>query len=135
MYKWPQGRVTRTIAFVLVLVIVADLGWVGAAANIDTWMGASEHANPRTLAVGIVYAALAAAALIAGIVTIGFKASTVDFLIEVEQEMTKVTWPTVNELIRATIVVAVMIAILGVLIFAVDWFNISVVFEALYGTR
>lgn len=43
-----------------------------------------------------------------------------DFLIEVESEMTKVTWPSWSELQRATIVVLVVMALFTALLFGYD---------------
>jgi preprotein translocase SecE subunit len=134
MYKWPQGRVIRVVSFILVGLIVIDLGWVGAHGQLDAYSSA-DHASVRSLVLGCIYAALALAVLIAGLVGIGFKAKSVDFLIEVETEMTRVTWPTGSDLWRATIVIALMIAVLGLAIFAVDSFNLKILFQALYGSR
>lgn len=136
MYKWPQGRVIRTIALVLVLVITADLAWNGAWASLATYYDDSSNTSGQTrqAVFGYIYAALAFGVLLAGVVAIGFHRIAVDFLIEVEQEMTRVTWPTSNELVRSTAVIAVMIVVLGISIFAVDWFNLKVLFEAIYGS-
>jgi preprotein translocase SecE subunit len=135
MYKWPQGRVIRTISMILALVIAADLGINGAWANLGTYLDRSGGRSLSLLIVGVIYAVLTAIALIGGLIAIGFKPASVDFLIEVEQEMTRVTWPTSNELIRSTAVIALMIVVLGIGIFVVDWFNLRVLFEALYGSR
>lgn len=131
MYKWPQGRIIRTIALVLALVIAADLGFNGAWAQLSTYE--SGVSSIRLLIVGGIYAALTLTVLVIGVVGAGFRAKTVDFLIEVEGEMGRVTWPTTNELIRSTIVIAIMVVVLGITIFAVDWFNLQVLFKALYG--
>ena len=135
MYKWPQGRLIRTISLILALVIAADLAFNGAWVNASTSLGKSGAGTLPQLIVGIIYAALAFVALVGGVIAIGFKQKSVDFLIEVEQEMTRVTWPTSNELVRSTAVIAVMIVVLGVVIFVVDWFNLKVLFETLYGSR
>ena len=46
--------------------------------------------------------------------------SFADFLISVEAEMNKVSWPTRTELIRASIVVILMIFLLAAILFAYD---------------
>jgi len=136
MYKWPQGRVIRTICMIVALIIVADLAFNGAWANAGTYLGkADSKGSLPQLIVGIVYGVVALTVLIGGLIAIGFKAVSVDFLIEVEQEMTRVTWPTTSELVRSTTVIAVMIVTLAIGIFLVDWFNLRVLFEALYGSR
>lgn len=136
MYKWPQGRVIRTIALVLVLVIAADLAWNGARASLINYYDDSSTTSGllRQAIFGYLYVALALAALVVGVIATGFHKVAVDFLIEVEQEMVRVTWPTRSELIRSTAVIAVMIVVLGASIFAVDWFNLKVLFEAIYGS-
>jgi preprotein translocase SecE subunit len=124
MYKWPQGRLIRVIAMIVALVVAADLAWTGAYAQFDTYLGEDSGGNVRQLVLGIVFAVLAFVVLVGGIAAAGFVAKSADFLIEVEQEMVRVTWPTGPDLIRSTIVIAVMIVVLGVGIFAVDWVNL-----------
>ena len=53
-----------------------------------------------------------------------------DFLIAVEAEMNKVTWPSRQELIRSSIVVIVLILLLTAAISAFDYFWI-IVFQVL----
>jgi preprotein translocase subunit SecE len=43
-----------------------------------------------------------------------------DFLVSVESELEKVTWPTRNEVVQATIVVLCMMFFLGVFLFLID---------------
>ncbi len=120
MYKWPQGRVIRTICLLLVLGIAADLGFNGAYGPIASWL---QDENSKQLAVGIFFALATVAALVAGIVLVGFKPMSVDFLIEVEQEMVKVEWPTSNVLVRSTIIIAIATAVVGGIIYGVDVVN------------
>ncbi len=123
MYKWPQGRLIRVIAMIVALVIAADLAFTGSWAQIDTYLN-SDAATIRQLVLGSIFGVLALVVLIGGIAAAGFVPKSADFLIEVEQEMARVTWPTGPDLIRSTIVIAVMIVFLGVGIFAVDWVNL-----------
>ncbi len=44
-----------------------------------------------------------------------------DFLVAVREEMRKVTWPTRDELIKATRMIVVLSIILGFLIGLLDW--------------
>ncbi len=46
---------------------------------------------------------------------------TVEFLIDTQGELQKVSWPTRDELMGSTGVVIVLLVILGVYIFGVDW--------------
>jgi preprotein translocase SecE subunit len=72
---------------------------------------------------GSVFAVLALAALISGLVSAGFHSRAVDFLIEVEQEMVRVEWPTFPVLVRSTLIIAVAIVVMAVLIVGVDFVN------------
>ena len=46
---------------------------------------------------------------------------TVEFLIDTQGELQKVSWPTKDELVGSTGVVIILLVILGVYIFSVDW--------------
>jgi preprotein translocase SecE subunit len=61
--------------------------------------------------------------LVGGIVAVGFHPRADQFLIEVEQEMGRVTWPATNEVWRFTIVIAIMTTLLAALVFVVDLVN------------
>jgi preprotein translocase SecE subunit len=78
---------------------------------------------------GSFFAVLALTTLIAGIVAVGFHPRAVDFLIEVEQEMVKVEWPTRSTLVRSTIIIFIATALLAALIFLVDLVNYQVVLK------
>lgn len=52
----------------------------------------------------------------------GFFEKARDFLIAVRAELGKVTWPTREELIKATRMVVIFALILGVIIGLLDWF-------------
>ncbi len=131
MYKWPQGKVLRMVLLILTLVVAGDLGWqcYGEVVGIMAQHGGDAVVTwQRYVIVGILGLA-SLAALLGGIVCIAFLPRTVDRLIEVEYEMTKVTWPTQNEVVRSTVIITIMTVILASLIFAVDWVNYAVVVE------
>jgi preprotein translocase SecE subunit len=124
MYKWPQGRVIRTISLLFVLLVVFDLSFTGAWGQ----FGASDTKDyHKQVIVGSFFVLLALSALVSGIVAIGFHHKAVDFLIEVEDEMTKVEWPKLNNLVRSTIIIAIAVVIMAALIFCVDFININFV--------
>ena len=122
MYKWPQGRVIRTICLLLTLIVVADLGYNGAYGPFSFYLTGAEGAT-RQFGIGLFFSALALAALGAGLVFVGFHQRAVEFLIEVEQEMVRVEWPTMPVLIRSTLIIAVAIVVMAVLILGVDFVN------------
>jgi preprotein translocase SecE subunit len=126
MYKWPQGRVIRTICLVMVLIIAGDLGW-DAFNRFDVYFNPTgEAASWRVLLAASISMLATLVVLIGGLISIGFKHAHVDFLIEVEQEMVRVTWPSGRQLVQSTIWIAIMIVILTVGIFAVDSINFKV---------
>ena len=51
----------------------------------------------------------------------GAVARTTAFLREVRGELRKVTWPTREELRKATVVIVIFVALLGFLIGIMDW--------------
>lgn len=131
MYKWPQGRVIRTICLIIALVIAADLGYTGAYAK---WAAATSEGGMqlRQVILGSVFAAAALAALIAGLVAAGFHKRSVEFLIEVEQEMVRVEWPKANQLVRATIIIAIAMCVLAFIIFGVDIVNHWLLYDVIF---
>lgn len=54
----------------------------------------------------------------------------VEFFIETQAELQKVSWPTKNELVGSTIVVIVCLIILSIYIFGVDWV-VSTIMESI----
>ena len=51
----------------------------------------------------------------------GWVGRTREFLVGVREEMRKVTWPTRDELIKATRMIVVLSIVLGVVIGLMDW--------------
>jgi preprotein translocase SecE subunit len=120
MYKWPQGRVIRTICLLLLAAIAVDFG-CEAWGHLYVWLNPTLETSPvRQLILGCLSGTLGLAVLLGGLVAVGFHHRAVDFLIEVEQEMVRVTWPPTRALINSTIWIAVMIAILALFILAID---------------
>jgi preprotein translocase SecE subunit len=128
-YKWPHGRLIRVIAMIVALVICIDFAYNGAYGRFGAYQEGAERARQgisvaqdptHQLILGIIYAAIAAAVLITGIILAGVHKRAVDFLIEVEHEMTKVDWPTSSVLWRATIIIGITIVVLALGIVLVD---------------
>jgi preprotein translocase SecE subunit len=117
-HQWPQGRILRICVMVLAGIIAADIGYNGAYGSIDSWL-APEGAR-RQLILGIVYATLALAVAVAGLIAAGPHRRAVAFLISVQDEMTKVVWPKAGELWRSTLVIALAIAVIAGIVFLAD---------------
>jgi preprotein translocase subunit SecE len=125
VYQWKQGKVLRRStagAIVLTCVLASqalyhsvlyDLGTVGSVLP-------SLPATFRQMPLG--YLIVAVMNLVG--VWLAFRAINypvfADFLIDVESEMTKVTWPTWAELQRATVVVLGTMFIFSALLFGYD---------------
>jgi len=111
VYKRSQGRIARQATFAVVAVVLAIGAWrlhqfeIGAG---TTW---------RLALPGIV--------LLLGL-WITYRLvnwpNFADFLIAVEAEMNKVSWPTKSELFRSSLVVIFSIFFLSAVLFAYDFF-------------
>jgi len=117
LYKRNLGRVTRQVTFGTLLFGIAFGGW-RLSQEIGGWSLLGTHA--RAVEIGIPLALFAAGTWFAyRLVNLPRFA---DFLIAVEAEMAKVSWPTRGELVRSSIVVIVVILGLAVVLFGYDAF-------------
>ncbi len=126
LYKRNQGRVARQVTFVSLAVVVLLGAWRFSQSGFvtDLFTG-SEYLIP---------------AIISGIgIWLSYRlvnfSRFADFLIAVEAEMNKVSWPSKDELIRASIVVIVVIFFLAGLLFGFDflWQTIFSLIGVKYG--
>jgi preprotein translocase subunit SecE len=110
LYKRNQGRIARQATFAALAVIFA----LGAWALSETYQdkGAALHY--------FVPLAFLLAGLWASFRIVQMPAFA-DFLISVEGEMNKVSWPSRGELFRASIVVMLVIFFLAALLFVYDF--------------
>ena len=111
LYKRNQGRITRQVTFAGLAVVIA-LGayrMSESLANVDWGAGMRYYAPLAFLAIGL---------------WISFRAVNypkfADFLIAVEAEMNKVSWPSKAELYRSSMVVMFTIFVLAVMLFSFD---------------
>ena len=111
VYKRSQGRITRQVTFASLAVVFA--------------LGLMRLSSMMT-GKGMVYQLAVPGALLAVILWASYRLVNVpgvaDFLIAVEAEMNKVSWPTRTELFRASIVVLIMIFSLAIILAAYDLF-------------
>ena len=106
-YKRSQGRVARQITFFAILATVAIGAW-----------RLSEGATTEVGRYAVPAAVVAVGAWLAfRIVNLPRFA---DFLISVEAEMNKVSWPSRAELFRASMVVIIVIFLLTAILFTYD---------------
>ena len=111
LYKRSQGRFTRQATFVTLLIAIA----LGAWRLMDFLITFSEEP--------LIHYGIPGALLIVGF-WLSYRAVNItrfaDFLIAVEAEMNKVTWPTRTELIRSSLVVIIVIFFMAAILFAYD---------------
>lgn len=121
LYKWNQGRIARQTTFAALAVIVGTGAW--QLSQIVTGMASGEAASGPDL--GVVRFLLPAALVALGL-WLAFRIVNIprfaEFLIAVEAEMAKVSWPTGHEVFRSSIVVIFLIFFLAALLAAFDFF-------------
>jgi preprotein translocase subunit SecE len=124
-YKPSQGRIVRQVTFVA-LALLAVLGaWAmsdpltGLLQTLFGWVGAPPAAAWMQNLVYPVGALLAVAGIWLAFRLVNYPRFA-DFLISVEAEMNKVSWPTRQELWRASAVVIFVIFFLSAVLFLFD---------------
>lgn len=113
LYKPSMGRIVRQVVFFTLLVIFIIAGW-----RLRTALGMENTTNGLT-----VFLAASAVGAWFSYRLVNYPRMA-DFLISVEGEMAKISWPTTTELVRSAIVVIVVMVILAVLLWLFDavWF-------------
>jgi preprotein translocase subunit SecE len=120
IYKRSQGRIARQITFGAIWLLVAVGCWrLGELLQKNTGPGADLSSGvPMAVVVPV------ALGLIGGWIAYRLVnlPSFADFLIAVEAEMNKVSWPTRSELVRSSIVVIFSILFLAAVLYGYDSF-------------
>lgn len=108
LYKPSQGRITRqvTCGVLWTVIALASLRLYQTLYEADVW----QYIGPMALLVVGFWAAYRA---------VNYP-KFADFLIAVEAEMNKVSWPSKGELIRSSVVVIFVIFMLAVVLFGYD---------------
>ncbi len=121
VYKPNQGRIVRQLT-ALATWIIAVLGCWSMYSSLRGGLDSTASLIPK-LQNSYLIVGLPAIALVAGL-WFGYRVVNwprfADFLIAVEAEMNKVTWPSKDELIRASIVVMFTIFFLAIALFLFD---------------
>ncbi len=120
IYKRSQGRVARQATFAVLALFVLVAAWRLSVTAINWRLPGLGGNGEHLLRFG-----LPGALGLVGI-WISFRLvnipSFADFLIAVEAEMNKVSWPTRQELIRSSIVVILLIVVMALILFGYDIF-------------
>jgi preprotein translocase subunit SecE len=121
VYKPTQGRVARQVTFAALAAIVA-LGVWRLAAVLPVWFGGMAASGPDY---GLLRFVLPAVVLAVGLWAC-WRAVNVpsfaEFLIAVEVEMAKVSWPSAGEVFRSSAVVIFLIFALSAILAGYDLF-------------
>ncbi len=124
VYKRSQGRITRQVTFAVIAVATALAAWKMNTSGMvssffDTFGGNASSFFNSTLDYFVPGFVLALG------IWIGYRVvnlpSFADFLIAVEAEMNKVSWPSRSELYRSSVVVIVVIFLLAGILFGFDF--------------
>ncbi len=114
LYKRNQGRIARQVTFGAILLLVGIGSWrLGVYLRDNSSL---EHVAVTAISLGL---GLAGAWFAFRVVNMP---SFADFLIAVEAEMNKVSWPTRTELVRSSLVVIFSILFLAAILFTYDLF-------------
>ena len=117
IYKRSQGRITRQVTFAALAIGLA-LGCWRLHATLSTW-------NYDATVLGLLSYGVPALLLACG-VWVSYRLVNIpgfaDFLIAVEAEVNKVSWPSRSELIRSSIVVLITIFVLAAVLALFDLF-------------
>ena len=128
VYKRNQGRMTRQVTFAALAVIVS-LGIWRLAQLLAIWYGGGDSTlssiSGGATDVGVVRFLLPGALLAAGL-WLCFRIVNVpkfaDFLIAVESEVAKVSWPTAGDVVRSSAVIIFLIFALAAILAGYDLF-------------
>jgi preprotein translocase subunit SecE len=122
LYKRNQGRITRQVTFGAIAVFVAVGCWK-MSLEVETYDWFGSLARWLSTDIGLLSMMVSGVVLVLG-VWIAYRLVNMprfaDFLISVEAEMNKVSWPTRPELIRASLVVLFTIFFLAAVLFVFD---------------
>jgi preprotein translocase subunit SecE len=124
LYKRNQGRIARQATFAAFAVIVGLGAWA-LSKELGAYVSDVSPNNPDwpIWKQNLVHYVLPLALLVVGLWS-GFRIvhmpAFADFLISVEGEMNKVSWPSRGELFRASLVVILVIFFLAFLLYAYD---------------
>lgn len=110
VYKRSQGRIARQVTFAALAIIVTLGAW-----SLSQYYSSSPPAVRFAIPLAIWVAGLWACFRIVQMPTFA------DFLISVEGEMNKVSWPSRGELFRASLVVMLVIFFLAAILFVYDF--------------
>jgi len=126
VYKRSQGRVTRQATFAAVALTLAIGVW-RLSQMLPLWLAEAGSLAPGGTGADLgVYRFLVPALLLAAGLWFAYRLVNVprfaDFLIAVESEMAKVSWPTAGEVARSSAVIIFLIFALAAILAAYDLF-------------
>jgi preprotein translocase subunit SecE len=128
LYKRSQGRIARQLTFAGLALGVAVGCW-RLAISLRTWEWSRGLAGNLGVSVDL-FGAIVGLAVCVPLLWICYRAVNIprfaDFLIAVEAEMNKVSWPSRTELIRASLVVLFVVFLLSTVLFLYDFIWVTI---------
>ena len=136
-YKRSQGRIARQATLFAIVSVFAVMAW-RSTDRLGEWVASKVPAAVQNNILVTAVAQYSVPLLILALgAWIAYRIvnipSFADFLISVEAEMNKVSWPSRGELYRASLVVIVVIFLLTAILFAYDLILKTIVNWALGG--
>jgi preprotein translocase subunit SecE len=122
-YKRSQGKMARQLTFFAIAATIAIGAWRLSEIQFGKWLvpeAAEAFLSPTIFARYVLPTAVLALGGWAAFRIVNIPRFA-DFLISVEAEMNKVSWPNRNELWRASVVVIVVIFLLTAILFGYDF--------------
>jgi len=111
IYKRSQGRIARQVTFAVLAVVLLLGAWRLSLYEVNSGRGMQFYLPSAMVALGL---------------WVAFRLVNIpafaDFLIAVEAEMNKVSWPTRRELLNSSLVVIFCIFFLAAVLYAYDFF-------------
>jgi preprotein translocase subunit SecE len=124
IYKRHQGRITRQLTFAAIAGTLA-IGVYRLSQLLPLWFGGDAATPAGTGDFGLIRFLVPGLLLVAG-TWFAFRLVNLpafaDFLIAVETEMTKVSWPTGDEVVRSSTVIIFLIFALAAILAVYDLF-------------
>lgn len=122
LYKRTQGRITRQVTLAALVIAVAVGAWRlhNTLITPPKFVGAVSDGTWLAINMGVSFGLFLALSWVS--FRLVHLPRFADFLIAVEAEMQKVSWPSRTELVRSSIVVLVTIFVLAAVLFVFDGF-------------
>ena len=124
IYKRSQGRIARQVTFAVIAIAFIIAAWrfyvfVQVSDSLFSWLGPAMRKSAHDVGMVLLPGLLLAAGIWGAYRAVNYPRFA-DFLIAVEAEMNKVSWPSKQELMRSSVVVIFVIFAMAILLYGFD---------------